>query len=238
MCLGNRALIAIVKRRDTAIRLTFVFRIACLLSVCSLAAWANASTDALIEKLENRYNHARTLKLNFVEDYSMLGHARPPEEGVLTLRKQGKMRWDYSRPQGKLFISDGRTVYLYTATDNRVEKVPLKDTEDMRAPLAFLLGRLDMKKEFRDFRLREGESGTWLEAAAKNDRVPYKNIQILVGEDGSVRQLKVQLRDEALLAFSFSNEKLNPPVSDDVFQFQIPPGAEVVNSVEFASEER
>ena len=28
-------------------------------------------------------------------------------------------------------------IYLYTAWDNRVEKIPLKDTEDMRAPLRF-----------------------------------------------------------------------------------------------------
>jgi outer membrane lipoprotein carrier protein len=51
------------------------------------------------------------------------------------------MRWDYLRPAGKLFISDGKTVYLYSASENRVEKMPLKDTEDMRAPLAFLLGQ-------------------------------------------------------------------------------------------------
>ena len=61
------------------------------------------------------------------------------------------------RPAGKLFISDdGKTALLYTAGENRVEKMPLKDTEDMRAPLAFLLGRLDMKKEFRDFWLHPG----------------------------------------------------------------------------------
>jgi outer membrane lipoprotein carrier protein len=215
-----------------------VFRIAAFLLIGSIAVLADSGAGELINKVQGRYNGARTLSVNFVENYSILGHARPPEAGVLTLRKQGKMRWDYSQPRGKLFISDGKNVYLYTSTDNRVEKVPLKDTEDMRAPLAFLLGRLNMRKEFQDFQVREGDGGTWLDASAKNDRVPYKNIEMLIAEDGSVRQLKVQLRDEALLAFSFKNEKLNPPVDENAFHFQIPPGAEVVDSVEFASQEK
>jgi len=147
------------------------------------------------------------------------------------------MRWDYTRPAGKLFISDGKNVFLYTARDNRVEKVPLKDTEDMRAPLAFLLGRLDMKKEFREFQVRAGDGGTWLEASAKNDRVPYEKIQMLIAPDGEVRELKVLGRDQSELAYAFSNEQLNPPLDEAVFHFQIPAGAEVVDAVEFGPQQ-
>jgi outer membrane lipoprotein carrier protein len=187
--------------------------------------------------VQSRYNAARTLSVNFTEQYGILGHERVPESGTLTLRKQGKMRWDYTRPAGKVFVSDGKNVFLYTAGDNRVEKVPLKDTEDMRAPLAFLLGRLDMKKEFGGFAVRDGEAGTWLDASAKSERVPYKNVEMLIAPDGEISRLRVVGRDESLLSFSFSNEKINPPVDDQVFRFTIPPGAEVVNSVEFRSSE-
>jgi outer membrane lipoprotein carrier protein len=192
--------------------------------------------DTLIKQVQDRYNSVRTLSVNFVETYSLLGHRRPPETGTLTLRKQGKMRWDYTRPAGKLFISNGKTVYLYTAADNRVEKVPLKDTEDMRAPLAFLLGKLDMKKEFRDFTVSEGEGGSWLKALSKSDRVPYKTMEMLIGLNGSVRQLKVAGRDESLLTYTFQDEKVNPPVADALFHFTVPPGAQVVDAVEFRSE--
>jgi outer membrane lipoprotein carrier protein len=215
-----------------------VFRFALLLAISASAAWAGAPmADQLIKQVQDRYNGARTLSVNFIENYSIQGHPRPPEAGTLRLRKQGKMRWDYTRPAGKLFVSDGKTVFLYTARDNRVEKVPLKDTEDMRAPLAFLLGRLDMKKEFGTFEVRAGEGGTWLEASAKNDRAPYERIQMLIASDGEVRELKVMGRDQSQLAYSFSNEQLNPPVNDALFHFQIPPGAEVVDAVEFGSQQ-
>jgi outer membrane lipoprotein carrier protein len=226
--------LAMTKRSRAAARLMTVL----LLAVGSFRILALPSTDELIQAVQKRYNGAHTLTVNFVESYSIVGHSRPPESGLLTLRKQGKMRWDYTQPPGKLFISDGKSVFLYTARDNRVEKVPLKATEDMRAPLAFLLGRLDMKKEFRDFQVRGGEGGTWLEAKAKSDRVPYDSIQMLVGPDGSIRQLKVFGRDQSITGFSFSNEKLNPPAPDELFHFKIPPGAEVVNAVQFAAEEK
>jgi outer membrane lipoprotein carrier protein len=209
-----------------------------LLLVVSLASAADSATDHLINQVQDRYNRAHTLSVHFVEEYSILGRSRPAESGTLSLRKQGKMRWDYSRPQGKLFISDGKEVFLYTARDNRVEKVPLKDTEDMRAPLAFLLGRLDLRKEFRAFETRQGEGGVWLDASAKTDRLPYNKVEMLITPDGSIAKLNVVGRDQSLLSYDFTDEKINLPLGDSLFHFQIPPGAEVVDAVDYRSQEK
>lgn len=214
--------------------------VALLLLAGSLRVFADSvpsSTNELIQEVQSRYNNAKTLSVHFVESYSIEGHQRRPEAGTLTLRKQGKMRWDYTQPEGKLFVSDGKEVYLYTAEDNRVEKVPLKDTEDMRAPLAFLLGHLDMKKEFRDFQTHGTGTGTWLDASSKNERVPYKSVEMLIAPDASIRELKVLGRDESVLEFAFSDEKLNPSVSDAFFHFTPPAGAEVMDALSVGSNE-
>lgn len=235
--MGHRTAIPLIQRKYKRVRLFDVFRLLCLSALAAGAVCAGTS-DQLIQQVQNRYNHARTLAVHFEEDYSIQGHPRPAETGTLTLKKQGKMRWDYTQPEGKLFLSDGKHVYLYTSRDNRVEKVPLKDTEDMRAPLAFLLGHLDMKKEFRDFQTQPGDGGTWLTASAKTDRLPYSEVKMLVARDGSIRQLEVMGRDESVMKFAFNDEKLNPPVSDSLFQFTIPPGAEVVDAVTFSEQGR
>jgi outer membrane lipoprotein carrier protein len=201
-------------------------------------SFGDSAADNLVKKVQDRYNGAHTLSVHFVEGYSLLGRPRPPESGTLILRKQGKMRWDYTHPQGKLFISDGKEVYLYTATDNRVEKVPLKDTEDMRAPLAFLLGRLDMKQQFRDFTTHSGVGGEWLDATAKTDRLPYEKIEMLVMPDGSISKLDVVGRDQSLLSYTFTDEKLNPVLKDGLFHFTIPPGAQVVDAVAYKSQDK
>ena len=211
-----------------------MFRLVGVFAISVGIAFGAPTADELIRQVQDRYNGVRTLSVGF----RMEDHHRPPEEGKLTLRKQGKMRWDYSKPAGKLFVADGKTVYLYSARDNKVEKVPLKDTEDMRAPLAFLLGHLDLRKEFRNFATRPGgeEDGTWLAASAKSDRAPYEQIDMLIAPDGSVRHLKIAGRDQSEIDFYFKEERLNPAVSDALFHFTIPPGAEVVDAIEFGVE--
>ena len=233
-----RKALALAKRKRNSSRLLDVLRFLCLAGLCVFALWADTTADGLIRQVQGRYNGAHTLAVHFEESYSIQGHPRPTESGELVLKKQGKMRWDYSQPKGKLFISDGKEIYLYTSGDNRVEKVPLKDTEDMRAPLAFLLGRLNMKKEFRDFQVRPGSGGTWLQASAKNDRVPYEAVDMLVAPNGAIRELKVQGRDESVLRFVFGNEKVNPELNDKLFHFTIPAGAEVVQAIEPGTQER
>ncbi len=224
------------KRSKNAVRLTCVFRKTAVAALSVCLACAASVPDRLIRQVEDRYNGARTLSVGFVEHYAYQGRGRPPEAGILTLRKQGKMRWEYTQPAGKLFISDGKTVYLYTSGDNRVEKIPIRDTEDMRAPLAFLLGHLDLKEEFRDFTTHPGEAGTWLEASAKSERVPYERVEMLVGENGSIERLKVLGRDGSAMDFVFTKERLNPPVDEKLFHFAIPSGAEVIDAVDFGAE--
>jgi outer membrane lipoprotein carrier protein len=219
-------------------RLSLVFRLLWVAAASVSTLLANSTANQLIEQVQYRYNRARTLSVEFEEHYSIQGHARPSESGTMILKKQGKMRWDYTRPSGKLFLSDGKNVYLYTGRDNRVEKVPLKDTEDMRAPLAFLLGRLDMKKDFRDFQVRSAPEGTWLDASASSDRAPYDKVAMLIMPDGAIRELKVYGRDQSVTSFSFRDEKLNPAVEDRLFHFAIPSGADVVDALGSGAQEQ
>jgi outer membrane lipoprotein carrier protein len=141
---------------------------------------ASVDLNVLLKGIEQRYNHAKTLEVQYNETYTVQGQARKSETGTLTLRKPGRMRWDYSAPAGKLFLSDGKDVYLYTPESHRVEKEPLKASEDMRAPMAFLLGKLDFSKEFRNFELKAEGTGWVVTAKAKSDKLPYEKVEMLV----------------------------------------------------------
>ncbi len=182
----------------------------------------------LLQRVENRYNRAQTLEVLFTEVYKGPGQPRRTESGRLQLRKPGRMRWEYSKPAGKLFVSDGSWLWLYTPTGNRVEKMKLKETDDMRAPLAFLLGRLNFSKEFRTIRGRPVEGGTLIDAEPATPNLPYTHVEFLVGEGYTIRRVKVTGHDGSILDFQFENEKINPRLDASLFRFQPPPGAEVV----------
>ncbi len=191
---------------------------------------AEADLSALLRGVEQHYNRAKTLQVHFVESYSVQGRARKSESGELTLRKPGRMRWDYSAPSGKLFVSDGKDVYLYTPEAHRVEKTKLKASDDMRTPLAFLLGKLDFAKDFRDFEVKPEGANFLITAKARNDKLPYEKIQMLVTPDYQIQRLVIDGQDLSLLTFQLDGEKLNPPVDDAVFKFQMPAGATLVNA--------
>lgn len=207
------------------------FSFACGLLAVPGVTKPKSELESLLDGVQRRYNRAQSLSVDFLETYSVLGHAKRPESGTLVLRKPGRMRWVYNQPPGKLFISDGKAVFLYTPEDNRVEKSTLKASDDMRAPMAFLLGKLDFKKEFKTCETRQGDDATWLDCLAANDRVPYEKVSMLIAPDYSIRQLSVTGRDQSLLQFTFNNEVLNPQVNAGAFQFRPPAGAEIVDAV-------
>jgi outer membrane lipoprotein carrier protein len=197
-----------------------------LLAVSGFAA--DAGLNTLLGKVESRYNQAKTLEVLFIESYTPLGKAPRTESGKLMLRKPGRMRWDYTQPKGKLFVSDGKNLWLYTPVDNRAEKMKLQESEDMRAPLAFLLGKLNFEKEFRNLQARAEGGATRIAAEPKTDNLPYSAVEFVVTPDFRIREVKVTGFDQSVLGFAFDQEKMDPPLDSNLFQFKPPIGAKVV----------
>lgn len=203
-------------------------RFALWLCAASLAAAETKQDIALsivLDGLENRYNRAKTLQVSFEESYMGSGRPRRSESGELSLRKPGKMRWEYSQPAGKLFLSDGKLIYYYNPISKRAEKLKLKESEDMRAPLAFLLGKLDFQKDFTDFKLKIDGDNKLVIAKPKSDKLPYKQVEFTVSPQMEIRQLIVSGHDDAVLIFRFSNERVNPVLAETDFKFELPAGA-------------
>ncbi len=199
-------------------------------AVCAFGA--DAQLSSLLKGVEQRYNKAKTLQVLFKEVYTPPGKPRRTESGILMLRKPGKMRWQYSQPAGKLFISDGKWLWLYSPQDNKAEKMKFKETDDLRAPLAFLLGKLDFDKEFSNLRGHREGNGMRIEAEPKTDTLPYSAVEFLLGPDSTIQEVKVTTFDKAILHFYFEQERMNPALKNDLFGFQPPKGVEVVEAVQ------
>jgi len=188
--------------------------------------------DKLLKGVEERYNQSKTLQVQFQEEYTPPGRPRRTEAGLLKLRKPGKMRWDYDQPKGKLFVSDGKFLWLYTPSENRAEKMKLQASDDMRAPLAFLLGKLHFDKEFRNVKATAEGPDTRITAEPKTDNLPYSNVEFVVAPDHHIRMVKVTGYDGSVIQFRFDQEKVDPPLDDKLFKFEVPKGAQVVEATQ------
>lgn len=196
--------------------------------LCLSAAFAEISVTDLLRGVEERYNRPKTMQVLFEQSLTGAGRIGQRESGVLYLRKPGRMLWEYHTPEGKLFLADGKDVYFYSPVSKRVEKSPLKGSDDLRAPLAFLMGRLDFQRDFREFRSKPEGEATYLVAVPKSDKAPYRQVEFLVNASHQIQQLKVHGHDGSLMQFKFSSERLNPPLDDKLFVFRMPAGAELV----------
>jgi len=140
------------------------------------------------------------------------------------------MRWDYSDPKGKLAVCDGKTFWLYTPSENQVQKMPLKETDDLQAPIAFLLGKLHFDKEFRNLQGKPEGNDTRVTAQPKSDNLPYSAVEFLIAPDGRIRSVKVTRFDNSIMEYAFDQEKVNPALDDKLFRFQVPKGADVTEA--------
>ncbi len=189
---------------------------------------AESRLDVLLKAVENHYNRAQSLKLDFTETLTAARRPGQTESGTLTLRKPGRMRWDYATPAGKVFVSDGKRTSFYNPETNQVEVTGVKDTEDMRAPLAFLLGKLNFYKEFRAFTLRPDPAGTWITADPNSDSLPYARVEFLVAPDSHIDRLRIFAQDRSVLEFHFEHERLNIPVDTKIFEYRVPITAQIL----------
>jgi outer membrane lipoprotein carrier protein len=211
----------------------------CTLAFLCLGLSAAASpidVKALADAVDAHYNRLQSLETNFTEIYQGAGMDRT-ESGTLWLKKPGKMRWEYRSPREKLFVSDGRTVWFYVPADRQARKEPAKKLEDLRSPLAFLLGKTKLEKELRGLSLAPDVSP--VEAAdvvlrgvpqAIADQV--SEVLLEITPEHEIRQITLQDVDGSTTEYRFSDQKVDVAVANARFEFRPPSGTEVVQGLE------
>src|SRR5204863_8165829 len=97
-------------------------RIWCLLAVTASAQTGRpASADAVARDLQNKYDRVIDFSTDFVHSYrGGVLRQQATEQGHLLVKKPGKMRWEYTSPEKKTFVSDGHKLYSYIPQDKQV----------------------------------------------------------------------------------------------------------------------
>ncbi len=185
--------------------------------------------------VDNHYNHLRSLEAEFTEVYRGSGMDRT-ESGTLWLKKPGKMRWEYRSPKEKLFVSNGKDAWFYVPDDRQARKGSAKKLEDIRSPLAFLLGKTKLEKELRGLSLapdiqplQVGDVVLRGIPTALGDQIG--EIVLEITPQNRIARLIVQGVDGASTEYRFADQKEDVAVADGRFDFKAPLGIEVVEGL-------
>ena len=207
-----------------------------LLSLAAASA-QGADVKAIASAVDAHYNHLRTLQAEFTELYRGSGMERT-ESGTLWLKKPGKMRWEYRSPKEKLFVSDGKTAWFYVPEDRQARKSSAKKLEDLRSPLAFLLGKTKLEKELRGLSLAPdieplASGDVVLRGVPKGLEDQISEIVLEVTPDNRIARLIMREVDGASTEYRFSDQQEDVNIQDARFGFKPPAETEIVeNEVE------
>ncbi len=206
------------------------------LATALAAASPAPDVHAVAQAVDERYNHLRTLQAEFTEVYRGAGTERT-ESGTVWLKKPGKMRWEYRSPREKLFLSDGKDAWFYVLGERQVRRTAVKKLEDLRSPLAFLLGKTKLEKELQGLSLVRDPAPDVAPLAAGDVvlRGVPKGLGERVGQvlfeitpEHWISRIIIEEVDGSVTEYRFSNQKENVAVADRQFQFVVPDGVEVI----------
>jgi outer membrane lipoprotein carrier protein len=213
-------------------------RAALLLAVLALLAPARPATPAagpdtdlarsLVRRVEERHGRTADLVARFTQSYrsGLLGR-EIVERGVVSIKRPGRMRWEYKDPEAKLFVSDGRTFYFYVPADRQV----VVSEQDAERSLAgrLLSGRGGLLEEF-DASLEEPlEEGVMrIKLVPRREQPEVERAFLDVEPSGRIRSILLEDVQGNRTRFRFEGVRENTGVPDKLFRFEIPAGVEVI----------
>jgi outer membrane lipoprotein carrier protein len=211
--------------------------LACLVAGLLLTVSASAqqpTAAGLAEALQKKYDGIKDFSADFVHTYrGGVLRKQLTEKGRLLVKKPGKMRWDYSAPEQKQFVSDGVKVYSYIPVDKQVIVGTVPQGDAAGTPALFLAGKGDLTRDFTAS-LVDPPSGSpagvrALKLVPRKPQPDYDWLVLLV-EPGSLllRGMVTADAQGGTSMFSFENLKENVGLADREFTFRMPRGVDVI----------
>jgi outer membrane lipoprotein carrier protein len=222
-----------------------MFRLALvLLSFCLIqalpAAQAKPAPDALARSLQQRYQGVRDFAADFVHTYrGGVLRTQTTERGTVKIKKPGRMRWIYTAPEKKEFVSDGLKVYSYLPQDKQVIVAALPPENQATTPALFLAGKGDIARDFAATYAEASPAGaagaatppgtTSLKLMPRRSEPEYEYLVVAFDPATfQIRALTTRDRQGGDSTLTFTNLKENQGISDKEFAFRVPRGVDVI----------
>ena len=211
------------------------------LAVCAAAGGrtlsaADSTAPELAAALQRKYASIKDFSADFTHTYEGgVLRKQITERGRLLVKKPGMMRWDYSTPEPKQFVSDGVKMYSYIPQDKQVIVAAVPPDDDAPTPTLFLAGKGNVTRDFTPS-LVDAPPGMpagsrTLKLIPKARQRDYDWLVLVLDPDSlAIRGLLTVDAQGGKSSFLFTNLKENVGLADKEFAFKIPRGVDVVTA--------
>jgi len=207
-----------------------------MLALILALSLADVDASQLAQSLQKKYDGITDFSADFIHSYEG-GVLRKTvtERGHLLIRKPGKMRWEYTVPEEKSFISDGTQMYSYIPKDKQVIVAPVPPQDQATTPTLFLAGKGNLTRDFTPSLVGPPPGmpagSRALKLVPKTRQRDYDWLILVVDpETLNLRGLVTVDAQGGKSTFTFTNLKQNVGLTDKEFTFKIPRGVDVVRA--------
>ena len=80
--------------------------------------------QTVIDRMQKRYDQSKDFRARFSQNYSRAVVGRSTlSTGTVAFKKPGRMRWDYDKPEPRMFVSNGQVLWLYEPTEKQAQEL-------------------------------------------------------------------------------------------------------------------
>jgi len=197
-------------------------------------AQTQPSLDDVVRGLEGAYGKMNDLKAEFSQTaFNKSLNQSIPAQGIVYLKKGGKLRWEYSDPTPQEIVSDGKTLWVYTPTLSQVNVGPAP--EALSGPAGSFLSGLGKLREHFTVRFlnpadpKDKDGNVALDLTPKQP-LPTMSRLILSVDPKSWEARRAVIYDqfENTVTMQFSKITVNTGLADKLFTFTPPKGVATV----------
>jgi outer membrane lipoprotein carrier protein len=199
---------------------------------------AALSANAIADRVQTHYAQVADYRAEFVQTiaHKLFPGRLERSYGSVKFKKGGLMRWEYARPEPKLFVYDGATLWIYEPEVPQAFKATA-NADRLRKALAFLSGEGKITDAYKVDKLdasRFGFStGFVLKLTPLEKGSPFKRVELYVdGTDFHVARSVVVDHEGNRNRFDFSTPVKNGGLPASLFSFSPPAGVPVLEAPE------
>jgi outer membrane lipoprotein carrier protein len=205
-----------------------------LLAALALAlAAADGDGDAgkTLDAVQKHYDSVRDLRASFTQQsFAAALGKETTSQGTVTVKRPGKMRWEYAAPDGRVIVIDEKAIRIWNPEDKQFQIAALTGAQISPTALGFLMGQGVLRDTFN------------AEAIAAPERAE-RGLRLRPKSDASFESLELwvdpktyQLRESVVVDLFGNKTRVrldgiveNAGVAASAFELEAPAGAEVMD---------
>jgi outer membrane lipoprotein carrier protein len=146
--------------------------------------------------------------------------------GTLSLKRPNRFLWHYVEPIEQSVVADGQELWMYDVELAQVTVTPLEDSSTS-SPAMLLSGDRAVRDGFDVVRNFSVDGLQWVELKPKLEGTDFTSVRIGFN-DSTPERLELVDGLNQVTRIEFSGVVVNPDLADAVFDFEPPPGVDVI----------